>query len=112
MAISDYCQMIVNSLKTHLEFAKEDLRKVQVSGFEKLIDFVDSGKLNGLVKHPTGAGKTRFFSEVLAAVNSPSLILVPRVNLVSDTKDSLVRIDMSEYMEKLQKGKSLMVLSL
>ncbi len=96
MSISNFCKSVAKLLEAHLEFSKSSLRSVQVGGFEKLINFINFGKLSGLVKHPTGAGKTRFFCEVLSALNMPSLILVPRVNLVSDTKESLVGNDMKD----------------
>ncbi|XLQ20697.1 MAG: DEAD/DEAH box helicase [Candidatus Moraniibacteriota bacterium] len=96
MSISNFCKSVAKLLETHLEFSKSSLRSVQVGGFEKLINFINSGKLSGLVKHPTGAGKTRFFCEVLSALNMPSLILVPRTNLVADTKESLVGNEMRD----------------
>ena len=90
MKITDYCKAIAGELKNHLNIEKENLRRVQIRGFEKLIKFVLTGKLSGLIKQPTGAGKTRFFGEILVAINMPSLVLVPRINLVNDTKDELV----------------------
>ena len=85
-----YCEMITKLIRKHLEFARDGLRDLQIKGLEKLANFVLSGKLLGLVKQPTGAGKTRFFGEVLSAISRRSLVLVPRVNLITDTKIALV----------------------
>lgn len=82
--------VIAQKLAEHLKTNKGALRANQVRAFRKLIAFVKAGKTQGLIKQPTGAGKTRLFGEILFAIKRNSLILVPRENLLSQTFDQLV----------------------
>ena len=83
----DDCAM---DLMIRLQDERENLWPNQIQSLEKLIEFIESGKLEGLIKQPMGAGKTRLFGEILAGINHPSLVLVPRKNLIEQTRGMLL----------------------
>lgn len=89
-------QVLASRLDAHLAFAQDLLRDHQAETFEKLSQFLRDfaegrrhGRLTGLIKHPTGAGKTRLFCEIASALDVKSLILVPRVSLIAQTCKTL-----------------------
>ena len=86
----EYLYELISSLEIHLEKERWNLRKNQISSFEKLIDFLKSWRVEWLIKQPTWAWKTRLFWEILKAIWKTSLILVPRTTLVWDTKKEFV----------------------
>ena len=91
-----YSESLVLALKYHLENWSDPLRAHQKETFRLLINFLEQGKLHGLIKHPTGAGKTRLFAELLLAMAVPSMILVPRTALLEQTKDTLIDVGFLE----------------
>ncbi len=86
----EYLDELISSLGKHLDMQRVNLRKNQISSFEKLIKFLESWKVEWLIKQPTWAWKTRLFWEILKATWKTSLILVPRTTLVGDTKKEFV----------------------
>jgi superfamily II DNA or RNA helicase len=71
------------------------LRYNQINAVQRLIDFLEAGggeSLRGRFKQPTGAGKTVLFGVITKLIDRPTLVLVPRQNLLSNTKDELVDI--------------------
>lgn len=69
------------------------LRDNQRDSLHRIADFWEQGKRHGLIKQPTGAGKTTLYSCLAHCLNEPTLILVPRVNLISQTESSLLGIN-------------------
>ena len=90
LLFQEYLAGLADALSQRLKTEGKKMRPKQRQSFQKLIAFIRSGKFQGLIKQPTGSGKTRLFAEILAAINKPSLVLVPRVNLVQDTKEEFV----------------------
>lgn len=86
----NYVKNFVEKLQERLLQNKDQLRLNQVRSLEKLIRFLGAGKLQGLIKQPMGAGKSRLSAEILASLKETSLVLVPRLNLLNATKKELV----------------------
>lgn len=71
------------------------LRINQLRGIQKLIEFLQKeghGGTLGYFKQPTGAGKTVLFSVMARLLDVKTLILVPRTNLLNQTKNEMVKI--------------------
>jgi len=81
---------LATRIKHNLKKRRHLLRENQIRSLEKLINFLQQGKLEGLIKQPPAAGKTRLIGEILAAISEPSLVLVPKTPLVGQTKNALV----------------------
>ena len=64
------------------------LRRLQKGALEAVQKNLEAGKWDGLVKLPTGAGKTRLFCEISGALGLPTLVLVPRKSLVEQTGEA------------------------
>ncbi len=69
---------------------KVNFRKRQVLAWQSLVNRIHQGKRSGLIKLPTGSGKTFLFGNVINALQVSTLILVPRENLVDGTYEELV----------------------
>ncbi|MDD2656563.1 MAG: DEAD/DEAH box helicase [Patescibacteria group bacterium] len=81
--LDEYVHNISNGEKeTHL-------REHQVSVFEKLRDFLESGGSSGYIELPTGTGKTVIFIEFLRVLDVPVVIVVPTKDLIKQTKARL-----------------------
>ncbi|MDD2656560.1 MAG: DEAD/DEAH box helicase [Patescibacteria group bacterium] len=91
--LNEYVHKISNGDKeTHL-------REHQVSTFEKLRDFLESGGSSGYIELPTGTGKTVVFIEFLRILDVPSIVVVPTKNLVEQT---LARLE--QFAKNLKVG--------
>ncbi|MDD2656561.1 MAG: DEAD/DEAH box helicase family protein [Patescibacteria group bacterium] len=66
-----------------------NLREHQVSVFEDLRNFLESGGTSGYIELPTGTGKTVIFIEFLRVLDVPVVIVVPTKDLVRQTKTRL-----------------------
>lgn len=64
------------------------LRRPQVQVFRDIAAHVDSGHNYGYIKRPTGTGKTITYLAEIAALDMPTLVLTPRTNLVTQTRES------------------------
>ena len=64
------------------------LRRLQKGALEAVRSNLEAGNWDGLVKLPTGAGKTRLFCEISGALGLPTLVLVPRKSLVEQTGEA------------------------
>lgn len=60
-SLSYYMDTFSDLLKTR----SKDLRKAQIDSLEAIIAHLKKGKFKGLIKLPTGTGKTRLFTEVI-----------------------------------------------
>ncbi|MFA5948074.1 MAG: DEAD/DEAH box helicase family protein [Candidatus Gracilibacteria bacterium] len=73
-----------------------NLRLNQLRAFEDLKTFLSKVRnpedLSGFFIQPTGAGKTVLFGLIAKVLDIPTLILVPRVNLLRQTKNELIEI--------------------
>ena len=73
-----------------LEAASIDLRPNQSNAIQSLIDHLTGSFESGYFQQPTGAGKTVLMGAISRLLGVKTLILVPKVNLVDQTKDELV----------------------
>lgn len=80
-------QLIISSLIDLLKNKNKDLRKSQIASLISIMDHVISWKTKWLIKLPTGAWKTRLFTEIVTWINLPTLILVPKINLKGQTSE-------------------------
>jgi superfamily II DNA or RNA helicase len=88
-----YISKLIEELEIHLKENYFNLRKNQKRTLNRLVLFLKAGKLDGLIKQPTGAGKTRIIAETARAFSEPSVILVPRTALVGQTYTEMVGDD-------------------
>ncbi|MCH2189240.1 DEAD/DEAH box helicase family protein, partial [Candidatus Gracilibacteria bacterium] len=79
--------------KRFLEGNPQYFRKRQKLAIKDLIRSIEKGQNEGLIKLPTGTGKTFLFGNIIQALGAPSIILVPRENLVDGTYEELVGSD-------------------
>lgn len=80
---------LAEQLQDQMDAQKNELRPNQLRSFTRLIEHVRRGILEGLVKQPPAAGKSRYFAEVIAALERPSLVLVPTNALRNQTPIAL-----------------------
>lgn len=89
----------------HYQYFIEKLLQVQESStlwshqkkaIMAMVDFLKLGKTRGLLQHPMGAGKTTVYCSIVQAIETYSLILVPRTGLVSQTHNTLLKLGVSE----------------
>ncbi len=90
-------QLLRNIRMNLLEFKKSNLklRLNQLNSIRKLIEFLQAegqGGVSGYIKQPTGAGKTVLFGVLVRLCSVPTLILVPKTNLLTQTKRELVEV--------------------
>jgi len=85
--------VLLDKLIRHFEARKHLYRIEQVKAFENLIKHLQEWNDKGLIKLPMWTGKTFLFSEICKALWLPTIILVPRVGLVNDTKEEMVWSD-------------------
>jgi superfamily II DNA or RNA helicase len=64
---------------------KPSLRPHQMEALTDLVSFLDSGEASGWVRLPTGAGKTAVFVTLTALLDVPTIIVVPKKDLVRQT---------------------------
>lgn len=72
-----------------------ELRPNQLTSIHKLIEFLKNdgyGGAIGYIKQPTGAGKTVLFGVIARLCGTQTLILVPKLNLLGQTKKELVEV--------------------
>lgn len=81
-------QEIISRLQQALD-DNNTLRPMQRDAYAAIIGHLANDEYTWLVKKPTGAGKTMLFGAFIRDLGLPALILVPRVNLVSGTRDEL-----------------------
>jgi len=93
---NEHGNQLSSLLEKRLEENRSKLRPNQIQTIEKLINALQRGVFQGLIKQPTGAGKTRLFGEILHALHLPSLVLVPRSNLIQQTKGELAEVGYTE----------------
>jgi superfamily II DNA or RNA helicase len=62
------------------------LRCRQIEAIEATITMLRKNIFSGLIKLPTGTGKTRLFAEMSGALDLSTLVLIPRVSLFRDTQ--------------------------
>ena len=74
-------QLIISNLIDVLKNKNNNLRKSQITSIMSIIDFLISWETRWLIKLPTGAGKTRLFTEIVTSLSLPTVILVPKINL-------------------------------
>ena len=74
-------QLIISNLIDVLKNKDNNLRKSQIASIMSIIDFLISGQTRWLIKLPTGAGKTRLFTEIVISLQLPTVIMVPKINL-------------------------------
>lgn len=86
--------LIADAIEKRLDERKESMRRNQVRTLQRAGAAVRAGKLRFLIKQPPGAGKTRAYSEVLAAVRRRALVLVPRIALRGQSKTEMEAIGM------------------
>ena len=92
------CELMLNNIRRNLEEPDDSglsLRYNQIKSIQKLIQFLEEGggeTLRGRFKQPTGAGKTVLFGVITKLIDRPTLVLVPRQNLLSSTKDEFVEM--------------------
>lgn len=84
---------VLNSLddyiKNHQEGRETTLYERQATVFDDVRKFLEAGGSEGYVKMPTGSGKTVLFSELVEAIDLPTLIVVPRKLLIKQTQEKL-----------------------
>lgn len=85
--------VLLDKLIRHFEARKHLYRIEQVKAFENLIKHLQEWNDKWLIKLPMGTGKTFLFSEICKALWLSTIILVPRVGLVNDTKEEMVWSD-------------------
>jgi len=85
--------VLLDKLIIHFEARKHLYREKQVIAFEQLIKHLKEWNNKGLIKLPMWTGKTFLFAEICKALWLPTIILVPRVGLVNDTKEEMVGSD-------------------
>lgn len=86
-------EVLLDKLIRHFEARKHLYREKQTQAFQELIQYLQQWNNKGLIKLPMGTGKTFLFSEIAMALWIPTIILVPRVGLVYDTKEEMVWSD-------------------
>ena len=62
------------------------LRAHQMEALTDLVSFLESGESSGWVRLPTGAGKTAVFVTLTALLDVPTIIVVPKKDLVRQTE--------------------------
>jgi superfamily II DNA or RNA helicase len=67
------------------------LREHQLEALDELATHLHTGAMRTWVHAPTGSGKTITFCALAAALDVPTLVLVPRRNLADQTAAALVR---------------------
>ncbi len=80
---------------TNFQKGDLNLRLNQLKSIHKLIEFLQAeghGGTTGYIKQPTGAGKTVLFGVLTYLCDVQTLILVPKTNLLNQTKEELVNI--------------------
>ncbi len=96
MARLRLCLQMLDNIQRNLELQEGSglsLRYNQINTVQKLIRFLEEGggdSLRGRIKQPTGAGKTVLFGVIAKLIDKPTLVLVPRQNLLSSTKEEFV----------------------
>ncbi len=71
------------------------LRINQLRAIDKLIAFIsepNADRMLGYFKQPTGAGKTILFGVIARLLDVKTLVLVPRTNLVEQTKNEFINV--------------------
>lgn len=71
------------------------LRINQLRAINKLIAFIsepNADRMLGYFKQPTGAGKTILFGVIARLLDVKTLVLVPRTNLVEQTKNEFINV--------------------
>lgn len=81
---------ILNGLDAYVdahnqEGARKILKDRQLNVFEDIHNFLEAGNTEGYIKAPPGFGKTVLFTELAAATDVPTLIVVPTKLLVEQT---------------------------
>ncbi len=92
-----YQQLLRNIRMNLATFQRSNvcLRPNQLNSVHKLVEFLRCegyGKTSGYIRQPTGAGKTVLFGVIARLCDVSTLILVPRTNLLHQTKKELVDI--------------------
>ena len=82
---------VLTHLKHYLAVWSDNFYPHQRKTFEKVIQHIAKGGTEGLIKIPTGGGKTKLFCDLLLAAGEPGMILVPRRSLLGQTKDALLQ---------------------
>lgn len=95
----------LNALDSYIETQLNDensrvLLDRQVTAFEDLRAFLESGGREGFIKLPTGSGKTVLFTEFVEATDLKTLIVVPTKILVNQTVDRF-----QEFAPDVETGK-------
>lgn len=67
------------------------LRGRQMGVFEDIREAIEHGEDEGTISAPTGLGKTVIFNQLVAAVDAPTLIVVPTQRLVEQTYEQFRR---------------------
>ncbi len=94
----------LNSLDEYIakyaEGEEDTLYEEQLTVFEDLRKFLETGKKDGYIKLPTGTGKTVLFSEFVEALGLKTLIVTPKKLLVRQTEKAF-----HEFAEDIDVGK-------
>ncbi len=88
---------VIRALEQILDTEWEFLRPMQVQAIAAIIESVRKWQRVWLIKKPTWVGKTVSFGLILRNLNIPSLVIVPRTNLIDSIRWELV---WSEYEKK------------
>lgn len=104
----------VDRMDTYLASGVSRLRSKQHDAFTDIREHVVSGERKGYVKLPTGTGKTVVFTELTKALDTKTLIVVPRKLLVRQTANRFKEFapDMQVGMyfgEEKQNGKQVTI---
>ncbi|KXK09423.1 MAG: Type III restriction enzyme, res subunit [Microgenomates bacterium OLB23] len=71
------------------EETESTLRGRQATVFEDIRDHLEKGKTKGYVTLPTGSGKTVLFAEMVEAMGLRTLIVVPTLPILDQTKEKI-----------------------
>lgn len=98
-----YMQAEIKALRARLsDDTKLNLRPVQKRVIEAIILHLNQGDTAGLIKAPTGSGKTVVFGEVVSAINQSTLISFPSLGLISQTTQEFVEKEYYTANEVIQ----------
>lgn len=70
---------------------RSTLKEKQLEVFGVIREKVEQGKMSGYVKLPTGVGKTALFTELVEAAGGTTVIVVPTIDLVDQTKEAFAK---------------------
>lgn len=98
---------ILNNLDSYITAHQDNstekkvrLKDRQFTVFEDIRNSLEQGQKEGYIKLPTGVGKTILFLELIKAINSKTLIVVPTRQLIEQTEQKI-----KKFTPELKHGK-------